>query len=131
MFSLRKRDTALPRNWEGRYRTAASLVSTIPNYDSTRQARPSGNTSERRRRAECRDRNKIVIESGLTIRHITNQPCGQIATLITRCATEANSAGSLPAASLCHCGSDRAQHLAAQDIKSARSVAATNWCGLP
>ena len=40
MFLLLEADTALPRFWEGRYRTAASLQSTIPNWWSMRQARP-------------------------------------------------------------------------------------------
>ena len=39
MFSLRKRGKLqFQDNWEGRYRNGRVAVSTIPNYDSMRQA---------------------------------------------------------------------------------------------
>jgi hypothetical protein len=41
MFSLRKREAALPGFLGNCYRTAASLLSTIPNYKRMRQAADS------------------------------------------------------------------------------------------
>jgi len=43
MFSLRKRNTAVPTTGKAGTETAASLATTIPNYQSTRQARHTQN----------------------------------------------------------------------------------------